>query len=177
MLNSILTYLINNITSVLPPTRFYKTKSFLYKLIGWNIDLSSRIVSSANFWGTFDLSIGADTFIGHDVLILGGNSSVKIGSNVDIAPRVTIVTGSHYIDMRGERSAGSGYSSDIIIEDGVWVGAGSTIIGGITIGRKSIVGSGSLVNKSIPPNVIAVGNPCRPIKCWNSTSGWKNIKY
>jgi maltose O-acetyltransferase len=109
------------------------------------------------------------------VLIVGGVSIVSIGADVDIAPRVTIVTGSHNTDMIGKRSAGKGYSENIIIEDGVWIGAGTTILGGITIGKKAIIGAGSVVSRSIPPAVIAVGNPCRPIKRWDPVTGWEKI--
>lgn len=93
--------------------------------------------------------------------------SIKIGKNVDIAPRVCIVSGSHNIDMIGDHSAGPGSGGNIVIEDGVWVGANSTILPGVTIGKKSIIGAGSIVIKDIPSYCIAVGNPCKPIKKWN----------
>jgi maltose O-acetyltransferase len=139
------------------------------------VDVTCRIVSSAQIWGNFDIEIGKETFVGHEVFIVGGKSMISIGSHVDIAPRVMIVTGTHEIDMIGLRSAGTGYSKDVTIEDGVWIGANTTIIGGVTIGRKSIIGSGSVVTRSIPPYVIAVGNPCRPIKCWDADRGWQEV--
>lgn len=83
---------------------------------------------------------------------------------MDIGPRVTLVTGTHRIDPTGLRSAGDGYAKDITIEDGAWIGAGSIIIGGCTIGKKSVVGAGSVIVSDIPAETIAVGNPCKPIK-------------
>jgi len=172
---SLLLYFVNKITSLFPPSRFYKLKAYLYIIAGIQLDSSCRIVSSANIWGVKNVHVGRDTFIGYEVLIAGGDSTVTIGSGVDIAPRVTIITGTHDIDMQGDRSAGTGYSRDIVVEDGVWIGAGVTVIGGVTIGRKSIIGAGSVVTKSVPPLVIAVGNPCLPIKQWDSLTGWKKI--
>ncbi len=55
-----------------------------------------------------------------------------------------------------------------MIQDGVWIGANSTIIPGVTIGRKSVIGAGSVVVSDIHPFCVAVGNPCRTIKLWNS---------
>ena len=148
------------------------------KWAGVKIEKSTRIVSSVNIIGSMCLSIGENTFIGHQVLIVGGDSEINIGSNVDIGPRVLIVTGSHIIDMEAKGSAGQGISSDINIESGVWIGANATILGGVTIGQKSVVGAGSTVNQSIPPFVIAVGNPCRPIKQWNSAAEkWETILW
>lgn len=50
------------------------------------------------------------------------------------------------------------------IEDGVWIGGGSIILPGVTIGRGSVIGAGSVVTRSIPADCVAVGNPCRVIK-------------
>ena len=50
------------------------------------------------------------------------------------------------------------------IEDGVWIGGGAILLPGVTIGRNSVIGAGSVVTRSIPENVVAVGNPCRVIK-------------
>lgn len=160
---------------MLPPTRFYRLKALVFRAGGVQIHPTCRIVSSVSIWGQEHVQIGPYTFVGHDVLIVGGDCRITIGSHVDIGPRVTIASGTHAIDMEGTRSAGAGYSKDIIIEDGVWIGAGSTILGGVTIGHKSIVGAGSLVNRTIPPLVMACGNPCRPIKQWRTGKGWERI--
>ena len=56
------------------------------------------------------------------------------------------------------------YAKPIKIGNNVWFGAGSTILAGVTIGDNSIIGAGSLVSRSIPANVIAVGVPCRVLR-------------
>jgi acetyltransferase-like isoleucine patch superfamily enzyme len=52
----------------------------------------------------------------------------------------------------------------IVIEDDVWLGGNVIVLPGVTIGARSVIGAGSVVTKSIPPDVFAAGNPCRVIK-------------
>ena len=63
---------------------------------------------------------------------------------------------------------GYGYANSIVIEDNVYIGSRVTIVcpekKGITTGKNSVIGSGSVVTKDIPPNVLAVGNPCKVIR-------------
>jgi acetyltransferase-like isoleucine patch superfamily enzyme len=137
------------------------------------VDPSARITSSVKILGLSQLSIGADTFVGHEVLISGGDCAIVIGRSVDIAPRVTLVAGSHQVDMTGEHSAGEGFSRDIVIEDGAWIGAGAILLGGVTIGRKAVIAAGSVVTEDIPPMTMAAGVPCRPKKFWQpQTNSW-----
>ena len=51
-----------------------------------------------------------------------------------------------------------------MIEDGCWIGGGVIILPGVTIGKNSVIGAGSVVTKDIPANSLAVGNPCRVIR-------------
>jgi len=163
-------YIVSIISSILPPTRLYQVKARLYRWCGYPVHRSARIVSSARIWGTGVVSIGEDTFVGHDVLILTGDAPITIGNCVDIAPRVTIVNGSHEIDMNGRHSAGEGYSRPIIIEDGVWIGVGTIVLGGVSIGAKSVIAAGSVVTANIPAGMMAAGVPCRPVKRWDALS-------
>jgi hypothetical protein len=69
----------------------------------------------------------------------------------------------------------TGVTDDATMNIGVnvWLGAGCTVIGNVTIGRGSIIGAGSLVTHSIPPFSIAFGNPCRVVKRYDfSTKAW-----
>ncbi|WP_455584549.1 acyltransferase [Bacteroides sp.] len=85
--------------------------------------------------------------------------SIHIGNNVRVGANVLIMDGdAHQNDPR------SGKNSNIIIEDNVWIGADVRILKGVTIGKNSMIGIGSIVTKSIPANVIAAGNPCRVIR-------------
>jgi len=152
----------------LPATRAYSFKAWLLGRAGYDVASTARIVSSARIWGTMCLHIGRETFVGHEVLVCGGECEIFIGDFVDIAPRVSIIAGTHEIDRVNVRSAGEGYSRDITIEDGVWIGAGTTILGGVTIGRKAVIAAGSVVTRDIPPCTLAAGVPCRPKKTWQT---------
>ena len=55
-------------------------------------------------------------------------------------------------------------SKEIVLKKGCWIGANSIILSGVTIGENSVVGAGSVVTKSIPPYVVAAGNPAKIIK-------------
>lgn len=52
----------------------------------------------------------------------------------------------------------------INIGENVWIGANATVLSGVTIGKNSVIGAGSVVTKDIPENVVAVGNPCRVLR-------------
>ena len=85
--------------------------------------------------------------------------SITLGNNVRCGANTLVVdTDGHMDDFR------SGGCKPIIIEDNVWLGANSTILKGVIIGKNSVIGAGSVVTKNIPANVIAAGNPCRVIK-------------
>ncbi len=110
----------------------------------------------------FNITIGNHFYANFDCIMLDANT-ITIGDHVLIGPRVGLYTANHAIDA-GERIAGGCYARPIAIGDGVWVGGNVDIMGGVTIGENSIIGAGSVVTKSIPPNVIAAGTPCRVIR-------------
>jgi acetyltransferase-like isoleucine patch superfamily enzyme len=148
----------------IPPTRLFNFKRFLIRWCGAKVDENVRIVSSARFNLTGDLTIGKNTFIGHDVIFVGGEASILIGENCDVAPRVIFVTGSHKIDKNGERAAGDGYSLPITIGNGSWICTGAIVLGGTNLGLKSIVSSGSVVKGIFEGGYIIAGSPAKKIR-------------
>ena len=162
-MNSRRAILVRGIMRILPETRCFALKRSLWRWAGVIIGQRVRICSSAFILGTGELKIGEDTWIGHQVFIETG-SKVTIGSFVDIGPRVYIGTGSHKIDAIGEHTAGEGTSEPITIENGVWLGANVTVLPGVTIGKKALVGAGAVVTHCIPPFKIAIGVPAACIR-------------
>ena len=90
-------------------------------------------------------------------------AKVTFGDNVFIAPNCGFYTVNHPLDA-ASRSKGLEYALPITIGNNVWIGADSSILPGVTIGDNTVIGAGSVVTKSIPANVLAVGNPCKVIK-------------
>lgn len=95
----------------------------------------------------------------------GNNLNIpkELKANAFIAPGVCIACAGHSIDHE-QRAKGISTSKPVTIEKDVWIGANSVICGGVTIGEGSVIGAGSVVTKSIPANVVAVGNPCRVLR-------------
>lgn len=106
--------------------------------------------------------LGDRVYINHNFVCLDAGG-VSIGNDVRIGPNVGIYTPEHAFDPV-LRNAGYEHSFPVVIEDNVWIGGGVSILGGVTIGRNSIVGAGSVVTRDIPADVIAVGNPCRILR-------------
>lgn len=88
---------------------------------------------------------------------------VYFGENVLCGPNVQIYTSTHPLDAK-LRASGLELAKPVRIGNRVWIGGGSIICPGVTIGDNSTIGAGSVVTKDIPANVFAAGNPCRMIR-------------
>ncbi len=108
------------------------------------------------------LTIGARTFINADFMVIGGGL-VTIGADCLIGPRCSIYTPNHAEDVT-RRLEGWERPEPVTVGSNVWIGGSVTITPGVTIGDDSIIGAGSVVTRDIPAGVVAVGNPCRPVR-------------
>ena len=158
-MNSRRLYLVQLVMPLIPATRCFALKRAMLRWCGAKIARNVRIVSSARFYVGGDLTIGEGTWIGHEVLIVGGNATVLIGAQCDIAPRVTIATGSHEVCLDGEKIAGDGYSAAVKVGDGCWICTASTILGGSELGCCCIVAAGAVVKGSFPSRKLVGGVP------------------
>lgn len=111
--------------------------------------------------GGADITIGRDVFINQNCTMydLGG---IEIGDEVMIGPNVNLITSGHPVAPSQRRSAV--VAAPIKIGRNVWIGAGATIIGGVTIGEHSVVAAGSVVTRDVPPNTLVGGNPAKRIR-------------
>lgn len=128
--------------------RIYKYKDITQQVYG-------SITIGDNFRATRNLTIQAC-------------GDLKIGNNVLIASDVFICDYNHgTFNVEDSYLNNELILSHVEICDGVWIGQGTYILPGVTIGRNSIIGAGSVVTKSIPGYSIAVGNPAKVIKHYN----------
>ena len=112
-------------------------------------------------YGT-NITIGSGCFANYGLVALDV-APITIGDDVQIGPNVQLLTPSHPIDPE-RRRAKLESAKPIVIGNNVWLGGGVVVVGGVTIGEDSVIGAGSVVVNDIPPNVIAVGNPCRVVR-------------
>lgn len=91
-------------------------------------------------------------------------SPIHIGRSVLIGPGVVLACAGHPIHTDQRCSSALETSEPITIEDGVWIGANSTVCGGVTIGEGSVIGAGSVVTSDIPKGVIAAGVPSKVLR-------------
>ncbi|MCV6815196.1 acyltransferase [Streptococcus uberis] len=160
-------FLIKFLNSFFCGTNFFRFKTILLNHSGIECHPSAKIVGPFEIGTITDVSIGRDCWIGANIKFYG-NGSVKIGDRCDIAPEVAFLTGSHEIlntkEKNIQRIAGKGIQYTIVVDDGCWIGARSSITGNTSIERFSIIGSMSFVNKSIPQYSIVGGIPAKQLK-------------
>ena len=121
---------------------------------------------------------GDKIFLGNDVIIgmnctFVDNQEIRIGDRVMIASNVQIYTAAHPV-LPKERLVSDWkerkttffrtYARPVEIKDNVWIGGGCIILPGVVIGENSGVGAGRVVNRDVPANCVAAGNPCRVIR-------------
>lgn len=90
-------------------------------------------------------------------------AEVTIGAHALLGPNIGLYAVNHAADAE-ERISGGCSGKPIRIGKNVWLGGDVKVLAGVTIGDNAIIGAGSIVTKDIPPDVIAVGNPCRVIR-------------
>lgn len=162
-MNSIVSFFNSFFWHFLPPTRCFSLKRKLLRLAGARIGHNVRCASSIRAFVGGSLKIGANTWVGHEVLFVGGDASIDIGSDCDIAPRVSFITGTHKVNNSGPKVAGEGHSLPIKVGNGCWLCTGAILLGGTVIGNHSIVAAGAVVRGEFAPYSLIGGVPARVI--------------
>ncbi|MFE6485656.1 sugar O-acetyltransferase [Streptomyces sp. NPDC057757] len=130
--------------------------------------LLARTGTAAHFEPTFrcefgsNITLGDNFYANFDCVLLDGGA-ITIGDNVLFGPRVSVYTSNHALDP-AERVAGGCYARPVSVGDNTWIGGGVTINPGVSVGRDVVIGSGSVVTRSVPDGVMAAGVPARVIR-------------
>ena len=139
-------------------------RNIIFKLILKKLGKKCLLDYRTYFRYPSKISIGDNVFINRGCSLYASymvpDVEIKIGNNVVLSPHVQIFTASHdysALDL-------ADVAASVIIEDNVWIGGGTIILPGVTIGQGAAIGAGSIVSRSIPPYCLAVGSPACVIK-------------
>lgn len=111
----------------------------------------------------FNTTIGEHVFINFGLTILD-IAPVRIGARSMLGPNCQLFTAGHPVDDWEMRSGGWENGAPISIGKDTWLGGNVTVVGGVSIGDRCVIGAGAVVTKDIPDDSIAVGNPARVVR-------------
>lgn len=138
---------------------FHPLRKMLAKLTFKHVGKKVRLLRNLDIRKPRNIKIGDDVVINKKVLLDGRGGTLKIGNHVDIAQEAVIWTLGH--DVNGLKHDPLGKQTTI--GDYVWIGARSTIMPGVSIGKGAVVGTCSVVTKDVPENAIVAGAPAKVI--------------
>lgn len=113
-------------------------------------------------WGGHHVHFGNDVYANFG-LTLVDDTHIYVGDCTMFGPHCIIATAGHPINPE-LRSEAYQFNMPVHIGKNCWLGAGVIVMPGVTIGDNSVIGAGSVVTKDIPPNVVAVGTPCKVLR-------------
>ena len=144
------------------PSESEKRTAMLQEMLG---DCGEDVYIEAPFyanWGGHHCHFGKMVYANYNLTCVD-DTHIYIGDYTMIGPNVTIATAGHPI-LPELREKLYQYNMSVKIGRNCWIGAGVTIVPGVTIGDNTVIGAGSVVTKDIPANVVAVGNPCKVMR-------------
>jgi len=138
-------------------------RQLLSEISGAQIDASTTVLAPFHINLGIFTRIGKNVFINHDCTFLdiGG---ITIEDDVLIGPKVSLITESHPLNPSGRKAL---IVKPVLIKRNAWIGAGATILPGVTVGENSVVAAGAVVSKDVPANTVVAGVPAKVIKTVN----------
>jgi acetyltransferase-like isoleucine patch superfamily enzyme len=139
-----------------------KIRALFSELIGKKVDESFLLIPPFFTAGGDEIRVGRNVFVNQKNCTFYDLGGLDIADDVMIGPNVSIITTGDPLEPSRRRAVTIG--KPIVIERNVWIAAGATIIGGVTVGENSVVAAGSVVTKDVPPNTLVGGNPAQVIR-------------
>lgn len=154
-------HLLNLLLWILPPSRLFALRRACLRMMRVDVGNATSICGGGWIYGPGRLAIGENSWVSPGTIFYTHQDvAITIGARCDIGPFVRVLTGSHDIGD-AYRRAGRGTAKPVTIGDGCWIGASSTILGGIEIGTGAIVAAGSLVTRDVPAGTLVGGVPAQ----------------
>ena len=144
------------INTTMPETEEYN--ALVKELFKGNIGEGSKVRQGVHINMGDHVKIGNHVSIMYNFVCMS-RGGLTIEDNVSIAANTQILTNNH--DEKEHRIL---LCKPVVIRKNAWIGAGATILPGVTIGENAIVGAAAVVTKDVPPNAVVVGNPARVLK-------------
>jgi maltose O-acetyltransferase len=162
----IFNHLAISLGNTLPRYQYFnRIRPKLYRLAGLNIGSGTTITGPLSLRAdtTHKIFIGKNTYFNSETRFGCQDSTITIGNNVLIGPRVSFESASHNVLF--EEGKGRGFfTKEIVIQDKAWIGAGVIILPGVTVGEGAVVAAGAVVNKDVKQFTLVGGVPARIIK-------------
>ena len=143
------------------PDHLARRDELLWELLGFagdNVRIEPPFLCD---YGTH-IRLGDGVYLNFGCVFLDCNA-IHLGDAVQFGPAVQVYTAYHPVDPELRRT-GLELSAPVRIGNNVWVGGGAILCPGVEIGDDTTIGAGSVVTRSIPAGVLAVGNPCRVVR-------------
>ncbi len=137
-----------------------RIRQLLSEITGAQIDTSTTVLAPFHINLGIFTSMGKNVFINHDCTFLdiGG---ITIEDDVLIGPKVSVITESHPLNPAERKAL---FVKPVIIKRNAWIGAGATILPGVTVGENAVVAAGAVVSKDVPANTVVAGIPAKVVK-------------
>lgn len=139
-----------------------RARAALLRLNGATVGRRCFVRGSLLIQEGFGLTLGDDVFVNAGCCF-DLSAPIILGSRVQLAYQVTLITGGHEIGGHDGR-AGAHRPAPIHIGDGAWIGARATVMPGVTVGAGAVVAAGALVTRDVAPDTLVAGVPAKPVR-------------
>ncbi len=143
-----------------------RLRAALYRALGLGVGAGTLIAGpltlGASRGGHRRVRLGARCFLNTHIF-LDAAAPITLGDGVSLGHHVLVITSDHAIGPAQFR-AGALQPRPVTVGDGVWVGAGATLLPGVTVGDGAVVAAGAVVTRDVPPNTLVGGVPARVIR-------------
>jgi maltose O-acetyltransferase len=152
------------VSAIIPPLSGTRLRGTLLRLAGVGVGPGVTFAGNVRIEGgpPGNLVLGELTFVNTGCRF-DTSERITIGTRASIAQDVVVLTGSHEVGDH-EHRAGLDTRRPVTIGDGVWIGARSVVLPGVTVGAGAIVAAGSVVTRDVPPDTLVAGVPARVLR-------------